>query len=203
MGRISDHISLGNITFDNNFKCLVLDEADLLLSVNSSSDLSVLTSSLPTHQTILMSATLSEEVTIFNTEFLRRPQYITLPDAVNDKLQQFYTVCKEDDKFLLVYALLKLGSIKGKTLFFVHSVDKCYKLKLFFETFSIRTAVLNPELPQNTRYSILDQFHRGLFDHLIATDESVEVDNETLQAIETKNFGVARGIDFKVFNLIL
>jgi ATP-dependent RNA helicase DDX56/DBP9 len=40
-------------------------------------------------------------------------------------------------------------------LVFVNQVDRCYELKLFLEQFSIRAAVLNSELPHNSRASII------------------------------------------------
>jgi len=47
-------------------------------------------------------------------------------------------------------------------------------LKLFLERFSINTAILNSELPHNSRAHILKQFDKSIFDFLIATDESLE-----------------------------
>jgi len=35
--------------------------------------------------------------------------------------------CEEEDKFLLMYALLKLKLIRGKMILFVNTVDRCYK----------------------------------------------------------------------------
>lgn len=35
--------------------------------------------------------------------------------------------CSRDDKYLLVYTLLKLGLVKGKTLLFVSEIDRCYR----------------------------------------------------------------------------
>jgi ATP-dependent RNA helicase DDX56/DBP9 len=46
--------------------------------------------------------------------------------------------CGEDDKFLLVYVIIKLQLIKGKKIIFVNEVDRCYRLKLFFEQFGIK-----------------------------------------------------------------
>lgn len=57
-------------------------------------------------------------------------------------------------------------------------------MKLFFEQFHIRSAVLNAELPLLSRLSIIpllsrlsiiDQFNAGNFDYLIATDESTDI----------------------------
>lgn len=69
-----------------------------------------------------------------------------------EQLQQFQVVCStEEDKFLLLYALLKLSLIRGKSLLFVNTLERSYRLRLFLEQFSIPTCVLNGELPLRSR----------------------------------------------------
>lgn len=68
--------------------------------------------------------------------------------------------------------------LQGKGLIFVNDVNKCYKLKLFFQQFFINTAVLNAEVPLNSRLHILEEFNRGVFDYLIATDASIDKGGE-------------------------
>ena len=58
-------------------------------------------------------------------------------------------------------------------------MDECFRLKLFLEQFSISSAVLNSELPYNSRQNIIQQFNRGAFDYLIATDASMEFDEDS------------------------
>lgn len=72
-----------------------------------------------------------------------------LPES--SQLQQYSVKCEEEDKFLLIYTLLKLGLVRGKTLIFVGTLDRCYRLKLFLEQFSIPACVLNSELPVHSR----------------------------------------------------
>ena len=57
----------------------------------------------------------------------------------------------ETDKFLLTYIILKLKLIEGKCIIFVNDVDRCYRVKLFLEQFSVKSCVLNSELPLNSR----------------------------------------------------
>jgi len=38
--------------------------------------------------------------------------------------------CDNDEKFLLMYALLKLKLIRGKMILFVNTIDRCYKYLL-------------------------------------------------------------------------
>jgi len=66
-------------------------------------------------------------------------------------LTQYSVRCSEVDKFLLAYVILKLKLVRGKCILFVNDVERCYRLKLFLEQFSIKSCVLNSELPLNSR----------------------------------------------------
>lgn len=44
---------------------------------------------------------------------------------------------------------------------------QAYRIKMFFDRFSIKTFVLNPELPKNQIRSLIHYFHVGHFDILI------------------------------------
>ena len=65
-----------------------------------------------------------------------------------------YVSCRED-KLLHVMVLLKLGLVQRKVLLFINSINEGYRLRLFLEAFGIRSAVLNAELPLNSRHHIL------------------------------------------------
>lgn len=79
--------------------------------------------------------------------------------------------CAEDDKFLLTYVIFKLKLIKGKCIIFVGDVDRCYRVKLFLEQFGIKSCVLNSELPVNSRIHVVEEFNKGVYDIIIASDE--------------------------------
>lgn len=59
--------------------------------------------------------------------------------------------CSEFEKFLYTFVIIKLKLVRGKIILFVSDIDRCYKLKLFLEQFSIKACVLNSELPLNSR----------------------------------------------------
>lgn len=52
-------------------------------------------------------------------------------------------------------ALLKLGLVARKVLLFVNTVEAGFRLRLFLESFGVRSAVISPELPMNSRHHIL------------------------------------------------
>ncbi|XP_055791954.1 probable ATP-dependent RNA helicase DDX56 [Salvelinus fontinalis] len=220
--RVLAHLSARSLDLQASLETLVIDEADLLFSFGFEADLKGLLCHLPKiYQSFLMSATLSEDVQALKELLLHNPvilklQGSQLPDS--SQLQQYSVQCEEEDKFLLIYALLKLHLVQGKTLVFVGAVERCYRLKLFLEQFSIPTCVLNSELPVHSRCHIITQFNQGFYDYIIATDEQVLVDpTTTAQAAEgkgkkkkknagrakDKEYGVSRGIDFQnVSNVI-
>ena len=101
-----------------------------------------------------MSATMSDDVTQLGQMVLHNAVTVMPPESLlppPEQLKQYVVRCNDEDKFLLMFTLVKLGLVRGKTLIFVNSIDRCYRIKLFLEQFAIRACVLNSELPLNSR----------------------------------------------------
>ncbi|CAM9475589.1 unnamed protein product [Scytosiphon promiscuus] len=176
--RLVAHLKAGNVELKDTVETLVVDEADLVLSFGYSEDIRAVTKGLPKIcQGFLMSATLSAELEDLKRVVLHSPAVLKLEEGAQDgRLSQFYlSLANKDDKFLVVFAFIKLGLLEGKGLFFVNETESSYRLKLFLEQFHVRSAVLNAELPLNSRLHILQEFNRGIFDYLIVTDNSMDV----------------------------
>lgn len=104
---------------------------------------------------------------------------MTLSEPTSSSLlTQHYTLTSERDKFLLIYVLLKLKLIRGKSIVFVNDVERGYRVKLFLEQFGVKTCVVNSELPLASRYHVVEEFNRGVYDVVVATDESAGGDDE-------------------------
>jgi superfamily II DNA/RNA helicase len=112
--------------------------------------------------------------------------------------------CSTTVNVLRRYALIKLRMVPGKCIIFVNSIETCYQVpptatshrrfvfsasarcrlrrvtpfgaqvKLFLDQFSIRSAVLNAELPRNSRLHTVREFNRGHVEYIIATDEALK-----------------------------
>lgn len=161
-------------------KMLIVDEADLMFSFGYEEDMKTLCTMLPsTYQAMLVSATLSEEVEQLKGLMLHKPAVLKLeePEATG-KLTQFYLRARKYDKWLILYALLKLRLVQGRILMFVNSTDHAYEVKLLLERFSISSAVLSAELPHSTRQNIIQAFNQGIVELLIATDTGLLEDSE-------------------------
>ncbi|KAJ2061429.1 ATP-dependent DNA/RNA helicase [Coemansia sp. S146] len=196
--KILKHLVSKSIVLSQSLETLVIDEADLVLSFGYEDDIKGIVSHLPKiHQSMLLSATLNKGVESLKRLILSKPAILKLEDDKEEssKLVQYVVRCTEEDKFLLMYVILKLRLIAGKCILFVNDIDRSYRLKLFLEQFSIKACVLNSELPLNSRYHIVEEFNRGVYDYIIATDESdkmgegdakadVDTDDEEMEVVE-------------------
>lgn len=83
-----------------------------------------------------------------------------------------------------------------------------FRLKLFLEQFSIKSCVLNSELPAKIRCHAVNQFNQGIYDIIIASDERVldQPDKKTKftqKANRDPESGVSRGIDFQCVSNVI
>ncbi|CAH0558745.1 unnamed protein product [Brassicogethes aeneus] len=214
--RTLQHLKANNLKLKKSLELLVIDEADLVFSFGYEEEVKEIMLFLPKiYQAILASATLSEDVKSLKSLVLHNPVILKLeePDlAPASQLTHYHLYAEEMDKATILYALLKLHLIRGKTIVFVNTVDKCYKIKLYLEQFGIPTCVLNSELPATIRCHSVNQFNQGIYDIIVASDEkalekpgneSVASDGKKSKRRKDKESGVSRGIDFQfVANVI-
>jgi ATP-dependent RNA helicase DDX56/DBP9 len=198
------------VEIEKYLKYLVIDEADLMFGFGYKQDMLEILKFLPkqTCQTYLVSATLNPDIANLKQLFLTNPVLIKLSESErNEKVVHYYMYAEENDKFLLINALFKFKLMTGRTIIFVNSVNRCYKLKLFLEQFGIRSVLLNSELPLTSRCHAIDQFNKGFYDIIVANDEKclanpVEVKKKR-RFVADAEFTVARGIDFQNVNNVI
>jgi ATP-dependent RNA helicase DDX56/DBP9 len=218
--KLLSHIQAGSLfNLKKTLQSLVVDEADLLFSFGFEKDMHRLIESIIPKdgcQSFLVSATLNPDVINLKNLVLRKPIIIKLeePELPKcDQLAQYHISCQEDEKFVLLVALIKLNLLRGRTIIFVNLLKRCYKLKLFLEQFAIRSCLLNPELPVASRCNVVEQFNKGVYNQIIACDErcvhdptsrkSSKKGSNSSKKIVDKDFAVSRGIDFQsVSNVI-
>lgn len=205
--RALSHLQANTFSVKDSLEMLVIDEADLMFSYGYEADVKNVLQYLPLiYQAALASATLSEDVISLKKLVLHNSVILKLQEPVLapvSQLSHYVIYAEEDDKAAILYVLLKLSLLRGKTIIFVNTVDKCYKLKLFLEQFAIRTSVLNSELPASIRCHSVIQFNEGTYDIIIASDEkTLEDPGKSSTKTEgkrkkDKESGVVRGIDFQ------
>ncbi|NWY91315.1 DDX56 helicase, partial [Loxia curvirostra] len=228
-GRVLAHVAGHSLALQPWLELLVLDEADLLLSFGFGDDIRALLCHLPKiYQALLVSATLNPELEALQELVLHNPVrnlgHFGTFWGVWSELQQFQLRCgTEEDKFLLLAALLKLRLLRGRALLFVGSLARAFRVKLFLEQFGIAACALNPQLPTCSQCHVIAQFNRGLYDYIVATDEEGPAEpprhrprrggtarkadkkgekkgdkkGQPPQCPQDPEFGVSRGIDFQ------
>ncbi|KAA0190524.1 DEAD (Asp-Glu-Ala-Asp) box polypeptide 56 [Fasciolopsis buskii] len=215
--KVVAHLRAGHFSL-MSLKRLIVDEADLVFTFGHQLEVEELKNFLPKSplQVILMSATLDDTTKVLRRCLVKSGDWVRveLPEEAflpsDTQLTQYIISAEEEDKYTILIALLKLKLIRGKTLIFSNSVDRCFKLRLFLEEFGIKAALLNSELPVLSRCHAIDQFNRGVFDYLLATDECPT--DETTQSDtggksrgrkKDAEYGVARGIDFQFVSNVI
>jgi len=168
-GRLLDLISSNAIKLDK-VKTLVLDEADRMLSLGFTDELSSLLALLPNKkQTMLFSATFPEQVTVLTQELLNDPVEILLQSADSSTLvQRVFTVNKGQKTALLAH-LIKQHQWQ-QALIFVNAKNSCNHLADKLAKRGITAEVFHGDKGQGARTRVLDAFKAGEIQVLIATD---------------------------------
>lgn len=129
--KILTHLKSNTINLRDGFETLIIDEADLVFSFGFENDLrGVLRFLPPIYQAVLASATLSDDIAKLKKLVLHNPVILKLEEpelAPSTQLSHYHISAGENDKAAILYALNKLHLIRGKSIIFVNTVDKCYK----------------------------------------------------------------------------
>lgn len=168
-GRLLDLISSNAIKLDK-VNTLVLDEADRMLSLGFTEELSALLALLPTKkQTLLFSATFPEQVKELTQKLLKNPIEIQLQSADSSTLvQRVFTVNKGEKTALLAY-LIQQNKWR-QALIFVNAKNSCEHLASKLSKRGITAEVFHGDKGQGARSRVLEAFKAGEIDVLIATD---------------------------------
>ena len=168
-GRLLDLISSNAIKLDR-VNTLVLDEADRMLSLGFTEELTALLALTPKKkQTLLFSATFPEQVQTLTQELLNNPVEIQLQSAdASTLVQRVFTVNKGEKTAVLAH-LIQQHQWR-QALIFVNAKHHCEHLAEKLAKRGITAAVFHGDKGQSERNRVLDGFKAGDIDVLIATD---------------------------------
>ncbi|MCK6264472.1 DEAD/DEAH box helicase [Vibrio sp. ZSDE26] len=168
-GRLLDLISSNAIKLDR-VRTLVLDEADRMLSLGFTEELSQLLALLPKQkQTLLFSATFPEQVQSLTQNLLNDPVEVQLQsDDASTLVQRVFNVNKGEKTAVLAH-LIKQNDWR-QALVFVNAKNSCEHLADKLYKRGIEAEVFHGDKGQGSRTRILDAFKSGEIEVLIATD---------------------------------
>jgi len=170
-GRLLDLMQQRHGDF-SGLKFLVLDEADRMLDMGFLPDIRRIVKAMPKkRQTMLFSATLSNEIETLTHEFLQSPKSVEIGRRANPAetvTQLVYEVSKHLKPALLLH-LLRDPSMNTVLVFSrtKHGADRIAKA---LEREGIKTAALHSNRSQNQRIRALKDFKAGTVRVLVATD---------------------------------
>lgn len=166
--RLLDH--LRRHTFKPKLcSTLVLDEADVMLSMGFIEDVRNVIAALPGHQTLLYSATLSDEVRELSTSIQNEPVSYTFGASkllVQNTPVTAVVVAKEQ-KLDVLWKLLKEPE---QTLLFVNTRKTCAFVSSELSKHHIPCLALYSGLDPRIRKQHMEQFRNGSCKILVATD---------------------------------
>ena len=170
-GRIIDHIQRRTINLAH-LKFVVLDEADRMLDMGFIDDVRFILNKTPKdRQTMLFSATMPKIITKLADEYLKNPIELML-DQDEITVKSIRQVCYGVDKREKLNTLVKIlrrnrvqrGMIFTNTKSWADTMTRILKGKGF------KVASIHSNLSQNQRSRVIEDFKKGRFNILIATD---------------------------------
>lgn len=168
-GRLLDLISSNAIKLDM-VKTLVLDEADRMLSLGFTEELSSLLALLPKKKQILLfSATFPEKVQTLTQTLLNDPIEIQLQSADASTLVQRVFTVNQGEKTAVLAHLINENQWR-QVLIFVNAKNSCNHLADKLAKRGITSQVFHGDKAQGARIRTLDGFKSGEIQVLIATD---------------------------------
>lgn len=170
-GRLLDHISQNTINL-KHVDFLILDEADRMLDMGFVNDIKKVIAVLPKErQTLLFSATYSDDIKKLSNQFLKSPTLIEVARANTSSeivKQAVYHVDKERKGELLTH-LINEGKWQ-QVLVFTRTKHGANRLSGQLEKDGISSAAIHGNKSQNARTKALADFKKGGMRVLVATD---------------------------------
>jgi ATP-dependent RNA helicase DeaD len=169
-GRMLDHLERGTARL-SNVRILVLDEADKMFDMGFIDDVKRIISQTPKdRQTLLFSATISQQVQDIVRHYMRNPEKIKVQSYVDKgKMAQYFYSVNSRDKFSLLMHILRQES-GGLTIIFCATRNRVDALSKNLYKQGINAQSLHGGLTQNRRKQAIDMFHSNKIDVLVASD---------------------------------
>jgi len=172
-GRLLDFQRRREINL-KQIEVLIIDEADRMLDMGFIPDVKKIIYSTPPkdrRQTLLFSATLTEDIARLAAQWTRNPVKVEIePEQVAvDTVEQIVYIVTAEKKFALLYNIIA-GQNLERVLVFCNRRDQVRKLADMLTRYGINCSVLSGEVSQKQRIQRLEKFKAGKIRVLVATD---------------------------------
>jgi superfamily II DNA/RNA helicase len=170
-GRLLDHVESKNLML-NQVQVLILDEADRMLDMGFMPDLKRILTLLPKQrQTLLFSATFSDDIKKLAQDFLVNPVTVEAArrNAASENVKQSVVLVDQDRKFKVLADMIRTRGDK-QVLIFTRTKLAAAQVSKMLARDGISSDAIHGDKTQQERMKALDAFKDGKIIALVATD---------------------------------
>ncbi|MFC4411787.1 DEAD/DEAH box helicase [Chungangia koreensis] len=185
-GRVLDHIEKGTLHLDK-LHTLVIDEADEMLNMGFIDQVEAIITHLPNERTtMLFSATMPKDVEKLCHRYMKDPVDIQIetPETDEPHIEHGAIVVKDEEKLKLLKDFATVEN-PDSCIIFCRTKERVDTLVDQLDSEGWSCDKLHGGMYQDDRFEVMDDFRRGDFRYLIATDVA------------------ARGIDIEKISLVI
>ncbi|MBI4175732.1 MAG: DEAD/DEAH box helicase [Candidatus Aenigmarchaeota archaeon] len=186
-GRLVDHLQRNTLNL-SRAKAIVLDEADRMMEMGFIEDIERILQASPTErQTVLLGATISDQIMRVKERYMRSPRTVrSVAHVEKEYLDQYYYDVQPDEKFsILVHLLQKEENKKGLIMIFSATRRGSDALARNLHRQGFNAEAIHGGHSQDRRLNVMSGFREGKSTILVATGVA------------------ARGLDIKGVELII
>lgn len=184
-GRMLDHMQRGNIRLDY-VHTMVLDEADEMLKMGFVRDVTkIIEAASGQKQLVMFSATTNQEVMTIAWRFQHDPVEIIIEATKENRpsITQYVITISKEGKYENLLYLLDADEYK-KIMVFCNTKNMTERLKIQLEKAGYSAQALHGDMRQSQRNTTMQDFRRGKFDILVATDVAARgIDVDDVEAV--------------------
>ena len=184
-GRLLDHMNRGNLRLDA-VHTMVLDEADEMLNMGFVKDVTRIIESVPSQrQLVMFSATMSQDVMTIAWKFQHDPVEIVVEATKKDRPQITQYVIKTEREKKIDHLLYLLDAdVYQRVMIFCNTKFMTDKLTSRLKKEGYEVECLHGDIPQKQRDVVMQNFKRGKFPILVATDVAARgIDVDDVEAV--------------------
>lgn len=184
-GRLLDHMNRGNVHL-NAVHTMVLDEADEMLNMGFVKDVTRIIEATPDErQMVLFSATTNQDVLTIAWKYQHDPIEVTV-EATNQDRPQIaqYVISTEQNKKIDHLLYLLDADVYQRVMIFCNTKFMTDRLTERLKKEGYQAECIHGDVKQSQRNVVMNDFRRGKFPILIATDVAARgIDVDDVEAV--------------------
>lgn len=184
-GRLLDHMNRGNVHL-NAVHTMVLDEADEMLNMGFVKDVTRIIEATPDErQMVLFSATTNQDVLTIARKYQHDPIEVTVEATKQDRPQiAQYVISTEQNKKIDHLLYLLDADVYQRVMIFCNTKFMTDRLTERLKKEGYQAECIHGDVKQSQRNVVMNDFRRGKFPILIATDVAARgIDVDDVEAV--------------------